>query len=149
MATVRPYPCRWPTVARSFSDCRSRNRMVPASPEPVSGLLEVLAPEILALEILAGRHTLDRPSTGRLLALGNQRPHVDDPLALLSGDLGPVVGVGGVGQILVFLVLLRDRRKHVVGADAPALTRDRSLDRQLLRPANDVFDYGAGREILE
>src|SRR5712692_11072539 len=144
MATVRPYPCRWPTVARSFSDCRSRNRMVPASPEPVSGL-----PEVLPLEILAGRHTLDRPSTGRLLALGNQRPHVDDPLALLSGDLGPVVGVGGVGQILVFLVLLLDRRKHVVGADASALTRDRSLDRQLLRPANDVFDYGAGREILE
>src|SRR3954451_9441850 len=59
------------------------------------------------LEVLAGAHTLDGPATSGLLAvIGVQRPDVDDPLTLLAGDLRPVVGVGGVGQVLVLLVLL-------------------------------------------
>jgi hypothetical protein len=44
---------------------------------------------------------------------------VDDPLALLARDLRPVVGVGGVRQVLVLLVLLVDRVEQVLGADAP------------------------------
>src|SRR6202453_1588256 len=37
---------------------------------------------------------------GALLA-GHQSADVDDALALLTGDARPVVGVGGVGQVLV------------------------------------------------
>ncbi len=43
--------------------------------------------------------------------LVTRRADVDDPLALLARDLGPVVRVGGVGQVLVLLVLLVDRRR--------------------------------------
>src|SRR4051812_576610 len=47
------------------------------------------------LQVLAGvGHRVDRaPGLGALLA-GDQRADVDDPLALLAGDAGPVVGVG-------------------------------------------------------
>src|ERR1700687_2602773 len=75
------------------------------------------------LQVLPGGDPFDRSAAGRLLTVGHQRPHVDDPFALLPGDLGPVVGVGGVRQILVFLVLLFDGGEEVVGADASALAR--------------------------
>src|SRR5437879_13307220 len=43
---------------------------------------------------------LDAPEL--LFRLAHQRLHVDDPLTLLAGDLGPVVRVAGVGEIFVF-----------------------------------------------
>src|SRR3954451_9827150 len=60
-------------------------------------------------EILPRRHPLDGSTAGGLLALRHEHPEEDDALALLAGDLGPVVGVGGVRQVLVLLVLLADR----------------------------------------
>src|SRR6478735_9105006 len=70
------------------------------------------------LEVLAGGDALDRATTlGLLLLLPlDERAHVDDALALLAGDLGPVVGVRRVGEVLVLLVLLVDRRDEVLGA---------------------------------
>ncbi len=41
-------------------------------------------PAVAGLEVLAGRHPLDRPAAGRLVALGHDRADVDDPLALLA-----------------------------------------------------------------
>src|SRR6188768_3262360 len=60
------------------------------------------------LQVLTGRHPLDGPaSRGAVtLVMGDERTDVHDPLTLLAGDLRPVVGVGGVGEILVLLVLL-------------------------------------------
>src|SRR5687767_13641816 len=102
-----------------------------------------------ALQVLAGPDPLDRSPTGGLLALGHEHPEEDDALALLAGDLGPVVGVGGVGQVLVLLVLLADRVEEVLGADAAPGACDLPLDGQLLGPAHDVLDHGAGGEVLE
>src|SRR5438128_4109146 len=65
-------------------------------------------PRGTALQVLAGADPLDGPPAGGLLALRQQGADVDDALALLARDLGPVVGVGGVGQVLVLLVLLPD-----------------------------------------
>src|SRR5436305_407726 len=63
------------------------------------------------LKILTGGDALDGPAAGRLLvlALRDEHPQEDDALALLAGDLRPVVGVRGVRQVLVLLVLLADR----------------------------------------
>src|SRR3954465_13405225 len=105
----------------------------------------------MGLQVLPGGDPLNRAAAGRFLALvlRHQGPDVDDPLPLLAGDLGPVVGVGGVGQVLVLLVLLGDRRDEVVGADPRRAAADPPLDCQLLRPAHDVLDHGPRREVLE
>src|ERR1035438_7880442 len=71
-------------------------------------------------EILTGSHPLDGTAALGLLPVADECPDVDDPLTLLPGDLGPVVGVGGVGEILVLLVLLADRLEQVLGTDPPA-----------------------------
>ena len=57
------------------------------------------------------------PGFGALLA-GDERADVDDPLALLAGDAGPVVGVGGVGQVLVLLELVDAGGEQVDDAQA-------------------------------
>src|SRR6201996_3020161 len=61
----------------------------------------------IELQVLAGvGDRVDRPAgLGTLLAL-DQGPDVDDALALLTGDARPVVGVGGVGQVLVLAELV-------------------------------------------
>src|SRR4051795_13563606 len=104
-----------------------------------------------SLQVLASCDSLDGPTAGGLLVLplGEQDPQEDDALALLAGDLGPVVGVGGVRQVLVLLVLLPDGLEQVIGADAATLAGDLALDRELLGPADDVLDHGSGREVLE
>src|SRR3954451_9349695 len=99
----------------------------------------------LWLEVLTRGDAFDGSATGGLLAFGHEHPQEDDALALLAGDLGPIVGVGGVGQVLVLLVLLADRCQQIVGADALALACDLALDGQLLGPADDVLDHGSGR----
>src|SRR5688572_27570460 len=106
-------------------------------------------PRLGALQVLARTDSLDGTTTGGLLALGHEHPQEDDALALLAGDLGPVVRVGGVGQVFVLLVLLADRLEQVLGADAAALVGDLPLDGPLLGPAHDVLDHGPGGEVLE
>src|SRR2546423_8329060 len=101
------------------------------------------------LQVLTRSHPLDGAAPGGLLALGEQGANVDDALALLARDLGPVVGVGGVGQVLVLLVLLLDGGQEILGADAFAFVGNRPLDGELLGPAHDVLDHGARGEVLE
>src|SRR5438128_9608054 len=90
---------------------------------------------------------LDAPELLFLLAL--ERLHVDDPLTLLAGDLGPVVRVGSVGEVFVLLELLADGGEQVVGHDALLAAADVALEGELLRTAHDRLDHGAGREVLE
>ena len=72
--------------------------------------LERIAPRCgeAGLQVLAGGDALDRPAAVGLLGLPGRREGTDehDPLALLAGDLRPVVGVRGVRQILPSIVVL-------------------------------------------
>src|SRR5438034_7130869 len=63
------------------------------------------------LEIVAGGEDL-LDVLLLLVGVAHERPHVDDPLALLAGDLRPVVGVGRIRQILVLLELLAHGCEH-------------------------------------
>src|SRR6267142_1661462 len=102
----------------------------------------------LSLEVLPGvDDALDAPKL--FLRLAHERLDVDDPLALLPGDLRPVVGVGGVGEVLVLLELLADGGEQVVGHDALLAAPDVALEGELFGPAHDRFDHGAGGEVLE
>src|SRR5580700_94380 len=65
------------------------------------------------LQVLPGAHPLNRPATVHLAVLGEQGADIDDALALLARDASPVVGIGGVGQVLVLLVLLADGGQQV------------------------------------
>src|SRR5262245_11263454 len=97
-----------------------------------------------ALQVLAGiDHALDVALL--FLGLAHERLHVDDPLALLAGDLGPVVGVGGVGQVLVLLELLPHRRQQVVRADPLVPAPDVALQGQLLGPPHYRLDHRTRR----
>ena len=59
------------------------------------------------LQVLPGvADGVDRAPGVGALAAGDERADVDDPLALLAGDARPVVGVGGVRQILVLAELV-------------------------------------------
>src|SRR5262245_45808618 len=91
------------------------------------------APRPTRLQVLAG---VDDPLDGPLLFLGlaHERLHVDDPLALLAGDLGPVVGVRRVRKVLVLLELLPHGVEHVLEGDALLAGLDVALERELLGP---------------
>src|SRR5690606_13871905 len=104
------------------------------------------APCALPLQVLAAGDLLDETT---LLVASNERAHIDDPLTLLPRDLGPVVGVGGVGQVFVLTKLLLDRRDEVGLAYAPGATGDLALDGVLLGPSDDVLDHGPAGEVLE
>src|SRR5215470_4568119 len=101
-------------------------------------------------QVLAGvGHGIDRPP-GLVSALaGDQRPDVDDPLALLARDPGPVVRVGGVGQVLVLTELVHARCEQVRYPQALPAGLKEFLDRHFLRAVDDVLDHGAGIEVLE
>src|SRR6267143_6649501 len=77
------------------------------------------------------------------LGLAGERLDVDDPLALLAGDLRPVVRVGRVRQVLVLLELLAHRAEQVVGADAFLAAAEVALERQLLGPPHDRLNHRA------
>src|SRR5712691_11505381 len=100
------------------------------------------------LQVLAGVDDLLHAAL-LLFGLAHQRLDVDDALALLAGDLGPVVGVRRVRQVLVLLELLADRGQEIVAGDALAPAADEPLQRELLRAADDRLDHRAGGEVLE
>src|SRR5712692_4000928 len=107
------------------------------------------SPPPSALEVLAG---VDDAVDGAGLVLvlhAHERFHVHDPLPFLAGDLGPVVGVGRVGQVLALLELLADGGEEVVGLDALFAHLDVALERQLLGAADDGLDHRARGEVLE
>src|SRR3984957_6564111 len=98
-------------------------------------------------EIFTSADPLNGASPGCLPIFADQGTDIDDPLTLLPRDLGPVVGVGGVGKVLVLLVLLADGLQQVAGPDAAAFSGDGALDGQLLRPPHDVLDHGPRSEV--
>src|SRR5680860_626431 len=95
-------------------------------------------PRDLRLQVLAGRGLFDLATTRRLTTLADQGAYEHDALSLLARDLGPVVGVGRVGEVFVLAELLFDRVEQVLGGDAPGSTADLTLDRQLLRAPHHV-----------
>src|SRR5439155_10077163 len=115
---------------------------------PITFAIAMAGPGYRVLQVLAG---VDPLHLATLVSLGpaEQGPHVDDPLALLAGDPGPVVRVGGVGQILVLLELVADGLEHVLPLQPLLALRQEPLDGHLLRPGHDVLDHGARVEILE
>src|SRR4051812_3644637 len=113
----------------------ARKRAACRNTPPVSGSsLQVLAR-------VAGR--LDGPAGLGALAAGDERPDVDDPLALLAGDARPVVRVGGVGQILVLAELVDAGVQQVLQPQALAARGEELLDRHLLAAVDDVLDHRA------
>ena len=92
-----------------------RHRARPRRTSSAAARLEVL-PQI--------RFRVDGPRCARRLA-GDQRADVDDPLALLARDPGPVIGIRGVGQVLVLGELVDDRVEQVLDAQA-VLARSRA-----------------------
>src|SRR5437773_820846 len=103
---------------------------------------------VVALQVLAGGDDL-LDVLLLLFGVAHERLHVDDPLALLAGDLRPVVGVGRIRQILVFLELFAHGIEQVAGADPLLAAADQPLEGQLLGPSHDRLDHGARGEVLE
>src|ERR687890_734414 len=100
---------------------------VPITRRTVTG--RAYAPTTTGLEVLTGvRDGVDRSSRLGALLAGDERADEDDPLALLAGDAGPVVGVRGVRQILVLLELVHARLQHVLHPDALLLVVEQVLD---------------------
>src|SRR5262245_19498786 len=91
-----------------------------------------------SLEVLTGPDVFDRPP---FVAVdpGDQSADVDDPLALPAGDTRPVVGVGGVREILVLLELLAHCVDQVLELDAPIALLDEALHGLLLGAIDDVL----------
>src|SRR5829696_7309143 len=101
------------------------------------------------LQVLPGvGDRVDRPPGLGALA-GDQGADVDDPLALLAGDAGPVVRVGGVGQVFVLPELVDAGVEQVLQPDAFLVELQEVLDRHLLRPVNDALHHRAEVEVLE
>src|SRR4029453_2358504 len=100
------------------------------------------------LEVLPGRRNTLQASRRRR-RLVSELLCRDDALALLAGDLGPVVGVGGVGEVFVFLELLADGGEEVVDHDALLAAADVALEGEFFGAADDGLDHGAGGEVLE
>src|ERR1700677_3924313 len=75
---------------------------------------------------------------GALLAR-HQSADIDDALALLAGDARPVVGVGGVGQVLVLAELVHAGGEEMRDANALLAGLEELLDRHLLGAGHDVL----------
>src|SRR5262245_5450471 len=102
------------------------------------------------LEVLPGvRDRVDRPASLDSLLPADQRADVDDALALLARDAGPVVGVGGVGQVLILLELVDACREQVRDAQSLLVDLEIVLDGHLLGPVDDVLDHRPRVEVLE
>src|SRR5262249_31560683 len=103
-----------------------------------------------ASQVLPGvGHRVDRPARLGTGLAGDQGPDVDDALALLAGDPGPVVRVGGVRQVLVLAELVYARGQQVADPHALLPRLQELLDGHLLGPGDDVLDHRAGVEVLE
>src|SRR5438034_11055302 len=89
-------------------------------------------------------HGVDRPARLGPGLAGDQGPDVDDALALLAGDPGPVVRVGRVRQVLVLAELVDARGQQVTDPHALLAGVEELLDGHLLGPADDVLDHPAG-----
>src|SRR5215475_126439 len=101
-------------------------------------------------EVLPGvGHRVDGASGFGALLARDQRPDIDDPLALLAGDPRPVVGVGGVRQVLVLAELVHAGGQEVGDPQPLDVGVEELLDRHLLGSVHDVLDHRARVEVLE
>src|SRR5690606_41242817 len=92
------------------------------------------------LQVLPRRgDRVDRPAGLGALAAGDQGADVDDPLALLTGDPRPIVGVGGVRQVFVLPELVYAGVQQVPQSQPLALGVEVLLDRPLLPPVEYVL----------
>src|SRR5437899_11157886 len=94
-------------------------------------------PEHYALEVVAGRHGFD---PARFAGPDRDRPHVDDLVGLLAGNLRPVVWIGRVRQVFMFLELVPDGPDEILALDAALAGREQTLDRVFLGPGDDAFN---------
>ena len=101
-----------------------------------------------SLQVLAGGDALDLAAL--VAAVAEQRADVDDPLALLAGDPGPVVGVRRVGEVLVLLELQADRREEVLALDPLLAGLQQALDYlENLRFQEDELEYLRRQAVFE
>src|SRR5712691_13198392 len=108
------------------------------------------APASSPLQVLPGvGHRVDGTAGLGAVLARDQGPDVDDPLALLAGDPGPVVRVGGIRQILVLPELIDAGGQQVRDPYALLPGLEVLLDGHLLRAVHDVLDHRAGVEVLE
>src|SRR5688500_10366634 len=97
-----------PPVKSSYQHRGASSACAPVTTDGTSSKASPTRTRVAALmRRSAGSEVLTRVGDGvdraaRLVALraGDERADVDDPLALLARDAGPVVRVGGVGQVL-------------------------------------------------
>src|SRR5829696_5519958 len=146
-----PWESSWLAGGRSSVRCGVRAELRHRSASPDSAApLRARPCAGAALEVLP-RIGDGVDGAARLSALvgGDQRPDEDDPLALLARDLGPVVGVSGVRQILVLRELVQAGLQQVANPHAFGARVQEVLDRHLLGSVDDVLDHGAGVEVLE
>src|SRR5215472_15538767 len=143
----------WPGTEMPYSVSVpiTRRTLIPASLTGVpASILHTWPAGVARLQVLPGvGDRVDRSSRLGSVLAGDQRADVDDPLALLAGDPRPVVGVGGVRQVLVLAELVHARGQQVRDAQPLLPGLEELLDRHLLRPVHDVLDHGTGVEVLE
>src|SRR5690349_21937322 len=96
-------------------------------------------------QVLPGvRHGVDRPARLGPGLAGNQGPDVNDALALLAGDPGPVARVGGVRQVLVLAELVDARGPQVADPHALLAGAEEVLDGNLLVLGVADLDHRSG-----
>src|SRR3954454_911894 len=100
-------------------------------------------------QVLTGvGHRLDGTARFGALLAGDQGPDEHDPFTLLARDPGPVVGVGGVGEVLVVLELVHARLQQMLYPEPLLAVVEEVLDGHLLGSFDDVLDHRAGVEVL-
>src|SRR5437870_2860990 len=92
-------------------------RQHPSRARTIGEADEPLPWSVVTLQILAGGHHL-LDAAALIARFAHERSHIDDPLALLAGDLRPAVGVGRIRQILALLAFLAHGCAQVVGSYA-------------------------------
>src|SRR5436305_2066555 len=130
LAPHEPTARRCPSVTGRALEYRRISPNAAVHPESPTGRPRVAgAPVRWALQVLAGvGRRFDRPAGLGALAAGDERADVHDPLALLAGDPRPVVGVGGVGQVLVLPELVDAGVQQVLQPHALAAGGQELLD---------------------
>src|SRR5713226_3969859 len=151
--TVIPYSVSMP-ITFVIAMCSSRSTIVQtktpgASRPPGENGGDAASPPLrYRSQVLAGVDDLLDVAL-LFFGLAHERLDVDDPLTLLARDLRPVVGIGGVGQVLVLLELFADRVQEILAPHALVTAADEALEGQLLAPPHDRLDHGPRREVLE
>src|SRR6266851_260599 len=150
--TEMPYSVSVPITRRTLMKCLQL-ACSPLQPNAVTGEDDMLTrfPEReRSSQVLSGvGHGVDGPARLGPGLAGDQGPDVDDALALLAGDPGPVVRVGGVRQVLVLAELVHAGGQQVADPHALLPGLEELLDGHLLGPGDDVLDHRAGVEVLE